>query len=79
MSASALYFIAAALLIFIAAFFSARKVQRQVPLKWVIGVAVLTLLVLGLIWLALTVLAPKGSTPQTPPEPPAYPTPTGSG
>ncbi len=73
---SAVYFTAAAILIFLAAFLAGRKVQQQLPVKWLAGIAGLALLTLALIWLLLSALNRKESTPRSPPA--DYPAPAGT-
>jgi NADH:ubiquinone oxidoreductase subunit 6 (subunit J) len=73
---SAVYFGAAAVLIFTAAVLAAKKVQPQLPAKSLVGIAGLTLLTLMLIWLLVSVLNRKEATPPSPP--PDYSAPTGT-
>jgi apolipoprotein N-acyltransferase len=73
---SAVYFAAAALLIFTAAILAGKKVQPQLPAKSLIGIAGLALLTLALIWLLVSVLNRKEAAPPSPP--PDYSAPTGT-
>jgi hypothetical protein len=63
---SGIYFAAAALLIFIAAFLASRRIQKQLPPKWLAGVAAAALLALALIWLLVFVLNRKEPPAVTP-------------
>jgi hypothetical protein len=73
---SAVYFAAATLLIFTAAVLAGRRVNQQLPLKWLVGIAGLAFVTLSLIWLLLSALNRKEATPPSPP--PDYPAGTGS-
>ncbi len=74
---SLLYYAAGGLLIMIAAFGSALRVQRHIPLKWLLAIAAASLGAFGLIWVLLVTLAPKSTSPPTPA--PDYSALTGSG
>lgn len=73
---SAIYFAAAAFLIFTAAVLAGKKVHQQLPAKWLLGIAGLALIAFALIWLLLSALNRKAATPPAPP--PDYPAATGS-
>ncbi len=73
---SGIYFATAALLIFIAAVLAGRKVQQQLPAKWLVGIAALALLTLALIWLLVFSLNRKEPAPRLPPA--DYSAPTGT-
>ncbi len=73
---SAIYFAAAALLIFIAAVLAGRRVQQQLPVKRLIGIAGLALLTLALIWLLVFALNRKAPASTAPPA--DYPAATGT-
>jgi hypothetical protein len=73
---SGVYFAAATLLIFTAAVLAGKKVNQQLPLKWLVGIAGLAFLTLAFIWLLISALNRKEATPPSPP--PDYPAATGS-
>ena len=73
---SGIYFAAAALLIFIAAMLAGKRVQQQLPVKSLVGIAGLALLTLALIWLLVVGLNRKAATPALPPA--DYPAATGT-
>lgn len=73
---SGIYFAAAALLIFVAAFLASRRIQKQLPPKSLAAVAAAALLALALIWLLVFALNRKEPAP--PSVTPDYPAATGS-
>jgi putative Ca2+/H+ antiporter (TMEM165/GDT1 family) len=73
---SVVYFVAAALLIFVAAVLAGKKVQQQLPPKWLAVIAGLTLLTLALIWLLVVALNGREPGAQSPPV--NYSAPTGT-
>ena len=73
---SGVYFAAAALLIFLAAVLAGRKVQQRLPAKALVGIVAVTVLTLTLIWLLLSALNRKETTPSPPPT--DYSAPTGT-
>jgi plastocyanin domain-containing protein len=73
---SSVYFIAATVLIFTAAVLAGRRVNQQLPMKSLVGIAGLALITLGLIWLLISALNRKEAAPPSPP--PDYPAATGS-
>ena len=73
---SGLYFAAATILIFTAGVLAGRRVNQQLPLKSLVGIAGLAFVTLALIWLLVSALNRKEATP--PSTPPDYPAATGS-
>ena len=73
---SGVYFAAATILIFTAGILAGRRVNRQLQLKSLVGIASLAFVTLALIWFLVSALNRKGATP--PPPPPDYPAATGS-
>jgi hypothetical protein len=71
---SGLYFVAAALLIVLAAMLAGRKVQRNLKGKWIASVILVSLVMFALIWLLLSMLNRRQMEPRPPP--PDYPAPS---
>ena len=53
---SAVYFAAAAVLIFVAAMLAGRKVQRNLKAKWIAAIFAVSMVTFGLIWVLLSAL-----------------------
>ena len=68
---SAVYFAAAAVLIFVAAMLAGRKVQRNLKAKWIAGIFAVSMVTLGLIWVLLSALNRHQAEPRTPSDYPA--------
>jgi hypothetical protein len=71
---SGIYFVAAALLICVAAMLASRKVQRNLKGKWIPSVVAVSIVTFGLIWLLISALNRRESEPRT--APPDYPAPS---
>ena len=68
---SAVYFAAAAVLIFVAAMLAGRKVQRNLKAKWIAAIFAVSIVTFGLIWVLLSALNRHEAEPRTPPDYPA--------
>jgi predicted membrane channel-forming protein YqfA (hemolysin III family) len=68
---SAVYFAAAAVLIFVAAMLAGRKVQRNLKAKWIAAIFAVSMVTFGLIWVLLSALNRHEAEPRTPPDYPA--------
>ena len=68
---SAVYFAAAAVLIFVAAMLAGRKVQRNLKAKWIAAIFAVSMATFGLIWVLLSALNRHEAEPRTPPDYPA--------
>ena len=73
---SGVYFGAATVLIFTAGVLAGRRVNQQIPMKWLVGIAGLAFITLALIWLLVSALNRKEAAPPSPT--PDYPAATGS-
>jgi NADH:ubiquinone oxidoreductase subunit 6 (subunit J) len=68
---SAVYFGAAAVLIFVAAMLAGRKVQRNLKAKWIAAIFAVSMVTFGLIWVLLSALNRHEAEPRAPPDYPA--------
>src|SRR6476620_1829582 len=68
---SVVYFVAAAVLIFVAAMLAGRKVQRNLKAKWIAAIFAVSMVTFGLIWVLLSALNRHEAEPRTPPDYPA--------
>ena len=68
---SAVYFAAAAILIFVAGMLAGRKVQRNLKAKWIAAIFAVSMVTFGLIWVLLSALNRHEAEPRTPPDYPA--------
>ena len=68
---SAVYFAAAAVLIFVAAMLAGRKVHRNLKAKWIAAIFAVSMATFGLIWVLLSALNRHEAEPRTPPDYPA--------
>ena len=68
---SAVFFAAAAVLIFVAAMLAGRKIQRNLKAKWVAAIFAVSMVTFGLIWVLLSALNRHEAEPRTPPDYPA--------
>ena len=68
---SAVYFAAAAVLIFVAAMLAGRKIQRNLKAKWIAAIFAVSMVTFGLIWVLLSALNRHQAEPRTPPDYPA--------